>query len=261
MIRRFPDFDVELRIRNDQFVNPPRQAQRNWLLSRALDEFAADLKHLNTISKDFVSGTDLSGINDRTHSKLEEQEIMEDWQMPLMRAMAHNVTDSHGDILEIGLGRAVSSTYIQDCGVKSHTIVECNNYIVEHFFPEWRSRYPDKDIRLIHGKWQDVIDQLELYDGIFFHTYPLNETEFIEQALKSTTFAGHFFPTAAAHLRKGGSFTYLTHEIESLSREHQRLIFKHFRSFILSVVGSLPIPENCIDAWWADSMAVIKAIK
>ncbi len=38
---------------------------------------------------------------------------MEDWQTPLMQAMARHVTETHGDVLEIGFGRGVSAEFIQ----------------------------------------------------------------------------------------------------------------------------------------------------
>ena len=55
---------------------------------------------------------------------------MEDWQTPLMKAMARHVTESHGDVLEVGFGRGVSAELIQRLGVASHTIVEPNDHSV-----------------------------------------------------------------------------------------------------------------------------------
>jgi guanidinoacetate N-methyltransferase len=113
---------------------------------------------------------------------------------------------------------------------------------------------------LVRGKWQDALASLPAFDGIFFQTYPLNEQEFLEFVARSVTFAEHFFPTAAQHLRPGGAFTYLSHEIDSLSRSHQRLLFKHFSSVQLGL-QPLRLPADCKDLWWADSMVVVKAIK
>lgn len=258
-LKRLREFDIALQIKRDDFINPPRAAQRHWLLNQALTEFAANLKHLDRIAKNFVPGQESEHTSDRTQAVLSKQEIMEDWQIPLMEAMADFVTESHGDVLEIGFGRGVASEFIQARGVKSHTIVECNDAIVADF-EQWRQQYPDRDIRLIHGKWQDTLDQFASYDAIFFHAYPLNEAEYLEQAVNSTTFAEHFFSTAAGHLRSGGIFTYLTHEIDSFSRAHQRAVFTHFSEFTLKVVD-LSLPADVNDAWWADSMVVIKAIK
>lgn len=258
-LKRLRDFDVSLQIKRNDFINPPRAAQRHWLLNQAVAEFAANLKHLDRVAKNFVPGQETQRASDRTQAVLSQDEIMEDWQIPLMAAMADIVTETHGDVLEIGFGRGVSSEFIQARGVISHTIVECNDAIVADF-QRWRQQYADRDIRLIHGKWQDSLDQFASYDGIFFHAYPLNEAEYLEQAVNSATFAEHFFSTAANHLRRGGIFTYLTHEIDSFSRVHQRAVFNYFSQFTLKVV-ELSLPPDVKDAWWADSMVVIKAIK
>jgi len=259
-LKRTKDFEVVLQIKDDNFIRPPREAQRNWLLNRAITEFAEDLIELNNLAKRFVPGSESVDTRDHSQAELTEQEIMEDWQIPVMQEMARAVTDTHGDILEVGFGRGVSSQIIQDCTTKSHTVIECNNHIFRNL-EKWRSKYPDRDIRPVHGLWQDVIDNLGMFDGIFFHTYPLNEEEHQEYVVKSVTFAEHFFPVAAAHLRKGGVFTYLTNEMESFSRPHQRLVFKFFESFSLKVIGPLKVPENCIDTLWGDSMVVIRAVK
>src|SRR5690606_6122016 len=103
-------------------------------------------------------------------------------------------------------------------------------------------------------------EQLGEFDGILFQTFPLNEREFSEHLASAATFAEHFFPVAARHLRPGGAFTCLTHEIDSLSRRHQRALLKHFSSISLRV-EPLRLPADCADLWWADSMVVIKAVK
>ncbi|MCA9891907.1 MAG: class I SAM-dependent methyltransferase [Anaerolineae bacterium] len=259
-LKRTRDYEAVLDIRNDLFIAPPRPAQRNWLLNKLMAEFAYDLEALNEQAKKFVTGAvDVVQLDDRTHIELADEDIMEDWQIPLMQAMAEEATITHGDVLEIGFGLGVGSNFIQACGVKSHTIVEVNDSVVERFH-QWRENYPDQDIRLLHGLWQDKVPEFGQYDGIFFHTYPLNEADYIEQVLNSVTFAEHFFPVASAHLRPGGVFSYMTNEIDSLSRAHQRLIFKHFSSFALRIV-KLNVPDDVRDTWWSDQMAVVRAVK
>lgn len=260
-LKRLRDFDISLQIRNPNFIRPPRDGQRNWLLNTALDEFAHHLIHLNAVAQKFVPGADASLQPDHwTEDDPADEQIMEEWQRPIMQAMAVIVTETHGDVLEIGFGRGVSAEMIQQRGVASHTIVEVSDAIIGRF-QRWRSHYPDRDIRVIHGRWQDVVDQMGRYDGVFFHTYPMSEDEYLEQVVRSVTFAGHFFPTAARVLRPGGIFTYLTNEIDSFSRAHQRLLFDHFSEVTLRVVDNLNLPQDVHDAWWADSMVVVKAVK
>jgi guanidinoacetate N-methyltransferase len=258
-IKRTENFEVVLEIRKEDFIRPPRDAQRNALLNTALNEFTDNLQALDKLAVRFVPGKLQIALEDRTQKILSDDEIMEEWQIPLMQAMAEVVTESHGNILEIGFGCGVSATMIQEEKVLSHTIIECNDSVVERFL-EWKELFKDKKINLVHGLWQDTIDDLGLFDGIFFHTYPLNEEEYMKNVHGRATFAEHFFETAAKHLAPHGVLTYFSNEIDSLGRGHQRALFKHFSSVSLKVIR-LKLPEDINDTWWADSMVIVKAVK
>jgi guanidinoacetate N-methyltransferase len=258
-IKRTEYFEIVLEIKTDDFIRPPRDAQRNALLNNALSEFSENLQALNKLAVRFVPGKLQIALEDRTQKVLSDEEIMEEWQIPLMQAMADVITESHGNILEIGFGFGVSATMIQEQEVLSHTIIECNDSVVERFL-EWKELFKGKKIDLVHGLWQDTIDDLGLFDGIFFHTYPLNEEEYLKNVHGRATFAEHFFETAAKHLHPKGVFTYFSNEIDSLSRGHQRSLLKHFSSFSLKVID-LELPDDVNDTWWADSMVIVKAVK
>lgn len=262
-IRRSDKYQVELTIKKDDFISTPRAIQRSSVVNRALKEFAADIEALDEQAKHFVAGNvdlEVRAVSDRTHTKLSDQEIMEDWQIPLMQGMTDVVCDTQGDILEVGFGRGISSDMIQEYRVKSHTIIECNEQVINDYFVEWKEKFKGSDIRLVKGLWQDTIDTLDLFDGIFFHTYPLNEEEYMKYVQESITFAEHFFPFASSHLNDGGAFTYFSNEIDSLSREHQRLLLQHFSSFSIQKIP-LKMPEDVKDIWWANSIVIVKAIK
>src|SRR5215204_5507361 len=258
-LKRTENFEIILEIKSENFIRPPRDSQRNALLNNALTEFSDNLQALDKLAVRFVPGKLQTALEDRTQKILSDDEIMEEWQIPLMQAMAQVVTESHGNILEIGFGCGVSATMIQEEGVLSHTIIECNDSVVERFL-EWKELFKDKKINLVHGLWQDTIDDLGLFDGIFFHTYPLNEEEYMKNVHGRVTFAEHFFENAAEHLHSGGIFTYFSNEIDSLGRGHQRALFKHFSSFSLKVID-LELPDDINDTWWADSMVIVKAVK
>ncbi len=259
-IKRLRQLELSLLIKDDAFIRPPTEKQRNWLLNSALTEFTYDLQMLDELAKRFVPGAEFLPTEDRTQALLSDQEIMEDWQLPLMKEMARVVARSHGDVLEVGFGRGVSSAMIQEEGVRSHTIIECNDSIVARF-EQWRRDYPDREFNMVHGLWQDTLSGLGQFDGVFFHTYPLNEEDLLQQIGKSVTFADHFFAHAAEHLREGGIFTYLSNEIDSLSRTHQRLLFEHFTTVEMKVVKGLNVPDDVRDAWWSDSMVVVAATR
>lgn len=258
-IRRSKAYELRLDLGDDSFIRPPNDAQRNWLLNRFMREAGDDLQALDGIARRFVPGAPRDLPADMRHAMLSDEQIMEDWQLPLMEAMATIAARSGGDVLEIGFGRGVSAGAIQRHGVRSHTIVECNESVIERF-EAWRASLPDRDIRMVPGLWQDVIGSLGDFDAVFFHTYALDEDEAIELVAGSVTFAAHFFPVAAAHLRPGGVFTYLTNEIDSIGRAHQRLLLEHFSTFRVQRVA-LKLPLDVRDAWWADSMMVIEAVK
>ncbi len=258
-LKRTRAFELQLELRDDAFIRPPNDAQRNWLLNRFVREAADDLQALDEVAQRFVPGGARDLPADMRQATLSDDQIMEDWQLPLMEAMASIAARSGGDVLEIGFGRGVSAGMIQRHGVRSHTIVECNDSVIDRF-TRWRETLADWDIRLVPGLWQDVIGTLGEFDAVFFHTYALDEDEAVELVAGSVTFAAHFFPVAAAHLRAGGVFTYLSNEIDSLSRAHQRLLFEHFRSVRMQRV-SLTLPPDVRDAWWADSMVVVEAVK
>lgn len=270
--RRFPEFDIVLRLKDPAFISPPHESQRNWVIRRALDELASDLKDLDNVTKRFVPGSARLRLEEKKWGNRDVhyedsqlliggQQVMQDWERPLMRAMAQVVTETHGDVLELGFGMAISASYIQEFGVRSYTVIEANEGVAE-YFKQWKERYPGRDIRLIQGKWHDVAEQLpdESFDGVFFDTVPTDEEEYTREVINNAVMAEDFFPVAARVLRKGGIFTWYTNEINSLSRRHQRLIFKYFTSFTASVVRPLLPPEDC-HYWFADSMMVVKAVK
>jgi guanidinoacetate N-methyltransferase len=117
-MRRTADFEVALDVKNEHFIAPPRASQRNALLNKAISEFADDLNQLHRLAARFVPGKDMMQLQERSQADLSDDEIMEDWQIPLMRAMAAVAAASHGDLLEIGFGRGVSSGFIQEMGVR-----------------------------------------------------------------------------------------------------------------------------------------------
>jgi guanidinoacetate N-methyltransferase len=262
---------VSVEPRHDGFASAPTDYQRDWLLRRALLEFSDDLHHLHGLAGAMVPGEERPSIDDAWKDSeaayddqnliIQGQQVMQAWERPLMRRLAELAGETHGDVLEIGFGMGISAGLLQDVGVRSHTIVEANEEVAERF-AEWKKGYPGRDIRLVQGMWQDVSDQLDLYDGILFDTYPLSQQEYVEQEVEGTAYshAAPFFPLASERLRPGGVFTYFTCEIDTLSRSHQRLLLEHFDSFSVGVVRGLEPPVGC-QYWWNDSMVAVAAKK
>jgi guanidinoacetate N-methyltransferase len=254
---------------NDDFMATPQGGQRNWLLQRALNEWGCDLQALDRISRRMVHGGERPEIvstwkTEPVRSSPDElvidgQQVMQAWERPLMAALADVAAASHGDVLEVGFGMGIAATFLQERGLRSHTILECNDDVAKRL-AMWAGRYPEADIRIIGSRWQDWEGPEGTFDAILFDTYPTSEEEFLREVYESPTFSASFFPRAAQLLRPGGVFTYYSNEIDSLGREHQRLLLQHFQSFSVSLVRGLTPPSGC-QYWWADSMAVVKAVK
>ena len=269
MLRRYKDFTIEVNLNRGSFINAPRPEQRRWVVHRAVDELAEQLRHLDVIAPDFVDGTTRGEISAEWHDSsadyvdgqliIEGQQVMQDWEAELMRRMAERVGATHGDILEIGFGLGLSATFIEEQGVRSHTIVEFNEEVLKKA-SAWAAERPDRDIELLQGHWQAVLPQLGDFDGIFWDAFPTSEDEFDQYVLRDSTVAEAFFCEAAAHLRAGGVFTYYTNERESLSRRHQRSLLRYFSSFSVEVVDGLVPPPDC-QYWWTDRMTVVTATR
>ncbi|MFI9804251.1 class I SAM-dependent methyltransferase [Streptomyces sp. NPDC052301] len=269
MLRRYKDFTLALELNRDTFIETPRAEQRQWFVDRAIGELVDQLRHWDSLAPTLVTGTSRGSVEGtwstagatRTEDELliEGQEVMQDWEWPLMQRIADRVAGSHGDVLEIGFGMGISATMMQEIGVRSHTIVELNEEVGQ-LAREWRARRPDADIEIVSGSWRDVLPTLGTFDGILWDAFPISDTEFNQIVLRDSTVAESFFPEASAHLRPGGTFSYYSNEVDSLSRTHQRSLLRYFDRFEVEVVGGMQPPEDC-QYWWNDTMAVVSAKK
>ncbi|XP_058069955.1 protein arginine N-methyltransferase 2 [Magnolia sinica] len=95
--------------------------------------------------------------------------VMMAWEKPLMEAHAKAICCGGGHVLNIGFGMGLVDTAIQQYAPTTHTIIEAHPEVYDRML---RSGWGDKDnVKIIFGRWQDVLPQLESYDGIFFDTY------------------------------------------------------------------------------------------
>jgi len=262
-------FELYLHLTAPQSFHMLKERQRNWWLRRTLQETAQDLTALRTVAERSVAGSDRpeiagdlqdsSATYDTDELRIQGQQVMQAWELPLMNALAEVAAETHGDVVEVGFGMGLAATLIQQRRVRSHTIVECHPDVLG-FLHEWQSDWTASTFHLVPKKWQDWEAPADAYDAVLFDTYPTSEEEYTSDVLDSPTFAASFFAVAHRILRPGGIFTYYSNEIDSLSREHQRLLLRHFRSFSVSVVRDLKVPADC-QYWWADSMVVVRAVK
>lgn len=259
---------IEIELSQPDFLETREESTRRWLMHRFLSEAVADLEALDDVKDGFVRGSQrpLIGQTDWSTAAAEfdteelviaGQQVMQEWERPLMEAMVDIATAHHGDILEVGFGMGISAELIQQRGVRSHTIIEANADVLLRA-QDWRAARPHSDVRLIDGRWQERAAGLGPFDSVFYDTYPASDEELAR--LTQTPFSSDFFPVAAELLRAGGVFTYYSNEVDSLSRWHQRRLLDHFDRFSVSVIRGLRPPDDC-HYWWAPTMAVVTAFR
>jgi len=100
----------------------------------------------------------------------QDQQVMMEWEKPYMEACI-DALKPNGDVLEIGFGCAYSANHIQSYNPKSHTIIECDGEVIKKL-KEWAKDKPS--VKIVEGRWQDVIHTLGVFDQIFMDDYPLD---------------------------------------------------------------------------------------
>ena len=96
------------------------------------------------------------------------EEVMHDWEKPIMKRMAEFVCQDGGDIIEFGFGMGISATHIQKQNIKSHTICENNPVVLERLYKWAKGR---DNVIVLEGDWYDNINSMKLYNGVFFDTH------------------------------------------------------------------------------------------
>lgn len=98
--------------------------------------------------------------------------VMMAWEKPLMEAHAKAVCSGGGNVLNVGFGMGLVDTAIQQYGPTTHTIIEAHQEVYARML---RTGWDKKDnVKIIFGRWQDVLSQLESYDGNLRSVLPLN---------------------------------------------------------------------------------------
>lgn len=97
-----------------------------------------------------------------------DNEVMMDWETPIMQAKADYVCSNGGNILEVGFGMGISATAIQRHNIESHTICEIHPQILQKL-NEWSK---DKsNVIILEGDWFTNVHKMNKYDGILFDTH------------------------------------------------------------------------------------------
>jgi len=125
-IARSANYQITLELKQDSYIQTPNPAQRGRLLAKRLDELGMELDALDRSVAAYVAGGAPEDVADRAQARLSADHIMEDWQTPIMAAMAKAASHNAGDVLEIGFGRGIAADFVQSHTPASHTLIECN---------------------------------------------------------------------------------------------------------------------------------------
>ncbi|OMO70736.1 hypothetical protein COLO4_28538 [Corchorus olitorius] len=129
---------------------------------------ASELKECVLIAHDLYLSRRGGALQAVREKYKQHKAAMMAWEKPLMEAHKA-VCSGGGSILNVGFGMGLVDTAIQQYGPAKHTIVEAHPEVYERML---RTGWGEKDnVKIIFGRWQDVLSQLESYDGIFFDIY------------------------------------------------------------------------------------------
>lgn len=182
---------------------------------------------------------------------IENHQVMQYWERPLMHALAALVTRVPGAcVLEVGFGLGLSAQAIVEAGCSDYTVIEAHPFVAQRA-REWASRQ-SITARVIEGLWQDSLEGLGRFDGILFDTYPTNSLEYGEEQYE---FVRPFMDVVPTLMHKQAVVAYYTDETRDFRPAHLHMILARFNMVELSIVENLCPPPEC-DYWQDDHMVI-----
>lgn len=123
-------------------------------------------------------------------------QVMMEWEKPYMQACV-DALRPFGHVLEIGFGLGYSAEAIQRYKPVSHTIIECDAEVVQRA-RAFAAEHPG--VVIVESTWQQALDQLGIFDCVFFDDYPLESEEQMERQQKESSEADALLQTGRALL-------------------------------------------------------------
>lgn len=117
--------------------------------------------------------------------------VMMGWERPVMKKVSDLICFNKGDILNIGFGMGIVDTYIQEHNPSSHTIIERHPDVIDKMkLDGWEEKS-----NCLFGGWQDFLNVMGQFDGIYLDTWYDNRSPKIVKKLIDE------------HLKVGGVFS------------------------------------------------------
>ena len=124
-----------------------------------------------------------------------DRPVMMRWELALMEAHAAAMQPAGRSVLNVGFGLGLIDRCLQSRRPKAHHIVECHPDVLAAMQQEgWASK---PGVRILQGRWQDVLPGGATYDAIFWDTFGESVDELFE-----------FMALLPTLLNPGGTFSY-----------------------------------------------------
>ena len=101
--------------------------------------------------------------------------VMMEWERDIMKHDAGVICKNGGDILNVGFGLGIIDNYIQSYNPKSHWIIESHPDVYNKIVKDGWLEKPN--VNVIFKPWQEVLEDLPKFDGIYFDTW--HEDQFL----------------------------------------------------------------------------------
>jgi len=170
----------------------------------------------------------------------DKNSIMMSWETLIMQVSAKTLCINKGDILNVGFGMGIIDTFIQEQQPHTHWIIEPHPQVLNKMKEEgW---YDKKNVKILEGTWQQYLNILPLFDGIYFDTWRDNHVmDFfnrISYLLKSDGIFSYFNSPKCGHLnlypftdiheytsliKQNLYYDYITMDIENINKNNQTI--------------------------------------
>lgn len=105
--------------------------------------------------------------------------VMMDWEDEIMKHQAATICKNGGDVLNIGFGMGIIDSYIQEYKPSTHWIIESHPDVQKKMIEDGWLKKPN--VKVIFKSWQEVINYLPKFDGIYYDTWEENAGPFLRK--------------------------------------------------------------------------------
>ena len=113
------------------------------------------------------------------------------WERPVMKRVSEIITFNQGRVLNIGFGMGIVDSFIQERNPLHHTIIENHPDVYTKMVSDgWLEK---ENVSVICDKWQNVIEVIGKFDGIYLDTWYDNRTFYVKNLLDNCLKEGGVF--------------------------------------------------------------------